>query len=338
MDISRFIRDIPKAELHLHLEGTLEPELMFKIAKRNRIKLRFKTVGEIKKAYDFGNLQDFLDIYYEGALVLLHEKDFYDLTLAYLKKARKQNVLHAEVFFDPQTHTARGVPFSTVMNGIDRARKDARRFGVSIRLIMCFLRHLPEESAFDTLKEAMPFKRSISAVGLDSSEKGNPPSKFKRVFASAISSGFLTVAHAGEEGPSGYIHEALRDLKAERIDHGNRSMDDPKLVRYLREKRIPLTMCPLSNLKLRVIRRIEDHPLKTMMENDLMVSVNSDDPAYFGGYVNENYLAVAKGLSLDKNDILTLARNSFKSSFLSERQKLVYLKKVDRFANKAMKK
>ncbi len=329
---ARLIRSLPKAELHLHIEGTLEPELMFRLAKRNGIRLKYKTVAQIRKAYQFRNLQDFLDIYYEGAKVLVHEDDFYDLALAYLKKARRQNVIHAEMFFDPQTHTERGVPFSTVINGIDRARKDARKFGVSSRLIMCFLRHLPEESAFETLKAALPYKSSICAVGLDSSEKGNPPSKFKRVFSSARRSGFLAVAHAGEEGPAAYVRQAIKYLKARRIDHGNRSLDDSKLVRYLSEKQIPLTMCPLSNLKLRVIDRMELHPLKKMLDAGLLVTVNSDDPAYFGGYVNENYLAVQKGLGLDSHDVLTLARNSFKASFLPQKEKRACLVKLDRFA------
>lgn len=328
MDTTTFIRRMPKAELHLHIEGTLEPELMFRIAERNGIKLRYKSVAQIRKAYDFSDLQAFLDIYYEGAKVLVHEEDFRDLALAYLKKAQVQNIRHTEMFFDPQTHTDRGVPFKAVIHGLDAARRSAARSGVSSRLIMCFLRHLPESSAIETLHDALPYKRSICAVGLDSSEKGNPPSKFKRVFSEAREAGFLAVAHAGEEGPAAYVHQALRCLKASRIDHGNRSMEDLALLKYLAKKQVPLTMCPLSNLKLKVIKRMAEHPLEKLLRQRLLVTVNSDDPAYFGGYLDENYFAVQKALGLSRQDLITLAGNSFKASFLPETQKRKHLKEL----------
>ncbi len=335
MDLQGFVKGLPKAELHLHLEGTLEPEMMFRIAERNGIALRHKTVDELRKAYRFSNLQDFLDIYYEGARVLLRERDFYELTYAYLEKARSQGVLHTEMFFDPQTHTSRGVALSTVMGGIERARNDAEdRLGISSGLILCFLRHLPEDSAIQTLHEALPYRGSISAVGLDSSEKGNPPSKFARVFSEARAGGLFAVAHAGEEGPASYVWEALGQLQAKRIDHGNRSADDPELLSKLAEERIPLTMCPLSNLRLGVIARMESHPLKKLMGMGLLVTVNSDDPAYFGGYINENFLAVAEALKLDKAELATLARNSFEASFLDKKKKDRYVKELERYVEK----
>jgi len=320
--VEEFITGIPKAELHLHIEGTLEPELMFKISRRNEIELKYTSVEELRRAYDFNNLQEFLDIYYQGAGVLIKEQDFYDMTWAYLEKAHSQNIIHTEIFFDPQTHTERGVEFGTVIKGISRALNDARNvLGISSRLIMCILRHLDEHSAMKTLNESLEYKHLITAIGLDSAEVGNPPARFQRVFDKAIQEGFLTVAHAGEEGPAEYIWEALNLLKVSRVDHGNHSLDDDKLVMELAARRIPLTVCPLSNLKLKVVREMKDHPLKRMIEKGLLVTINSDDPAYFGGYLNENYLAVAKALDLSEEEILRLVQNSFKSSFTEEKRK-----------------
>ncbi len=330
--IRDFISGIPKAELHLHIEGTFEPELMFEIAKRNNIKIKYESVEELKKAYNFDNLQEFLDIYYAGACVLIEEQDFYDMTWAYLEKVHSQNVIHAEIFFDPQTHTDRGIAFSTVIKGIDRALKDAQnKLGISSRLIMCFLRHLNEEAAMDTLKVALKYKDLISAVGLDSSEVGHPPSKFQRVFELAKKEGFLTVAHAGEEGPAEYVWEALNLLKVLRVDHGNRSLDDDKLVQELVNRNMPLTVCPLSNLKLKVVKDLKDHPLKIMLNKGLLVTINSDDPAYFDGYINENYNAVSQALDLSKDDIYELAKNSFEASFLDEKTKKEFIEKVDEY-------
>jgi adenosine deaminase len=327
-----FIYQIPKAELHLHIEGSFEPALMFEIAKRNDIKIRFNSVEEVKEAYKFNNLQEFLDIYYEGAGVLIHEKDFYDMTWAYLEKIHAENVLHTEIFFDPQTHTERGIAFETCFNGIYNALKDGEeKLGISFEVIMCFLRHLDEESAFKTLESALPFKDQIIGVGLDSGEVGNPPSKFKNVFAKAIEEGFLTVAHAGEEGPAEYVWEALDLLKVSRIDHGNRSLEDEKLVERLAEEQIPLTLCPLSNLKLCVIDDMKDYPLLDMMFKNLMCTLNSDDPAYFGGYLSANYLAVAEALDLDNEIIYQLAKNSFEASYLSDEEKDAMIQKVDDF-------
>ncbi len=335
--IEKFTIDIPKAELHLHIEGTLEPELMFKLAERNGIKIKYDSVEELKKAYNFSNLQDFLDIYYEGTRVLVEEQDFYDLTWMYLKKISTQNVLHTEVFFDPQTHTNRDINFSTVIKGIHRALVDGEeKLGLSTKLIMCFLRHLDEESAIETLGEALEYKNWITAVGLDSSEIGNPPSKFERVFKEAREEGFLTVAHAGEEGPTEYIWEALKLLEVSRIDHGNHSLDDENLVMELVKRRMPLTLCPLSNLKLKVVQSLKNHPLKIMMEKGLMVTVNSDDPAYFDGYLNENYLAVAEALNLTLEDIYQLARNSFQASFLGDNEKKKFLTMVDEYYRKIL--
>lgn len=328
-----FIRDIPKAELHMHVEGSLEPELMFALAQRNGIPLKFASVGEVRAAYDFGNLQDFLDIYYEGAQVLREEQDFYDMTWAYLDRAHAQNVRHAEIFFDPQTHTDRGVAFATVIDGIHRALSDARsRLGLSSRLILCFLRHLSAEAAGKTLEAALPYKDRIVAVGLDSSEVGHPPSKFEAVFRRARDEGFRTVAHAGEEGPPAYIREALDLLGVERIDHGVRCLEDPELVERLEGERVPLTVCPLSNVKLRVFEDIGRHNLKQLLDAGLLATVNSDDPAYFGGYVNENLLAVQRGLGLDRADIHLLARNSFEAAFLPPEEKERFLEEVDAFA------
>lgn len=330
--IKNFISGLPKAELHLHIEGTFEPELMFEIASRNQMKLKYGSVAELKSAYNFNNLQEFLDIYYSGANVLLQEQDFYDLTWAYLRKIHAQNVLHTEVFFDPQTHTSRGVPFGKVISGIHRALEDGReKLGISYRLIMSFLRHLSEEDAFHTLAEAIPYKSWITSVGLDSSEKGHPPNKFERVFAKARAEGFLAVAHAGEEGPAEYVWEALNLLHVSRIDHGNRSLEDPKLVDELVKRKMPLTVCPLSNLKLKVVKDMTLHPLAQMLEMGLTATVNSDDPAYFGGYMNENYCAVAEALSLSPEQILRLAKNSFEASFLNEPDKNLLTGKVERY-------
>jgi len=327
-----FIKGIPKAELHLHIEGTFEPELMFEIAKRNNIEIKYKSVEEIKKAYNFSNLQDFLDIYYEGAGVLIEEQDFYDMTWDYLKKVHSQNVLHAEIFFDPQTHTDRGIDFRTVVTGINKALQDSQnKLGMSTRLIMCFLRHLDEEAAMKTLEQALNYKNLITAVGLDSSEVGHPPSKFQRVFEKARQEGFLTVAHAGEEGPAEYVWEALNLLKVSRVDHGNHSLDDEKLIQVLEDRKMPLTVCPLSNLKLKVVKDLKDHPLRKMLEKGLVATINSDDPAYFGGYVNENYLAISNALNLSKEEIAQLAKNSFMASFLGEEAKQQMVYKVENY-------
>ncbi len=329
MTIEEFIQKIPKTELHLHIEGTFEPELMFEIAKRNNKIINYSSVEELKKAYRFNNLQEFLDIYYEGANVLITEQDFYDLTWAYLTKVHSQNVVHVEIFFDPQTHTDRGIAFETVINGIYKALEDSQQeYGITFKLIMSFLRHLDEASAFKTLEEALPYKDWISGVGLDSSEVGNPPSKFERVFAKAREEGFITVAHAGEEGPAEYIWEALDLLKVTRIDHGNRCLDDENLVQKLVDLQIPLTLCPLSNLELKVVQDLKEHPLPKMMEKNLLVTINSDDPAYFGGYMNENYLEIAKALQLSKAEIATLAKNSFTASWLTDQEKEKYIHQI----------
>ncbi|MCE9508106.1 MAG: adenosine deaminase [Alphaproteobacteria bacterium] len=331
--LDKFIEGLPKVELHLHIEGSLEPELMFSLAQRNKIKLPFKSVEEVRKAYDFGNLQDFLDIYYQGMGVLQVEQDFYDLTWAYLEKCAAQNVMHVEIFFDPQGHTARGIKFGTVINGITRALDDGKKkLGISSHLIMCFLRHLSEADAFQTLEQALPYKNKIIGVGLDSSEKGHPPSKFKNVFAKARAEGLMTVAHAGEEGPPEYVWEALDLLKVNRLDHGNRSLEDPRLIARLVKEGMALTVCPLSNLKLCVVKDLRNHPLKKMLELGLKATVNSDDPAYFGGYMNDNFKAVAKAVGLEKSHLLTLARNSINASFLNDTEKKALLQKVDAYA------
>ncbi len=326
MTVSEYIKKVPKAELHLHIEGSFEPELMFAIAQRNNIKIPYESIEDVKKAYQFGNLQDFLDIYYAGANVLIHEQDFYDLTMAYFNQCAKENVVHTEIMFDPQTHTKRGVEFSTVINGIQRAREDAENeHGISSLLIMSYLRHLSEEDAFETLEQSLPYKHLIKAVGLDSSEKGNPPAKFQKVFEASIKEGYIPVAHAGEEGPAEYIDEALDLLKVARIDHGNNCLSDPQLVERLIKDKIGLTVCPLSNTALRNVDHIENHPLKKMLDLGLKVTVNSDDPAYFGGYVTENYLACIEALDLSLEDVKQLVRNSFEYSFLSEEMKEKYI-------------
>ena len=332
MNITEYIKKIPKAELHLHIEGTFEPELMFEIAQRNKVEIPYQSVEEVKKAYQFSCLQDFLDIYYAGASVLLYEKDFYDLTMAYFKHCAEENVVHTEIMFDPQTHTKRGVSFETVINGIQKAREDAKeKYEISSLLIMSYLRHLSEEDAFETLEQSLPYKHLIKAVGLDSSEKGNPPSKFQKVFEVSIKEGYVPVAHAGEEGPAEYIWEALDLLKIARIDHGNNCLTDEVLVKRLVNDKIALTVCPLSNLELKVVDDLKDHPLKKMLNLGLKATVNSDDPAYFGGYMNANFLQTAEALDLTKEDVKTLVKNSFEYSLLSDDEKQKYLIQVENF-------
>jgi adenine deaminase len=330
--LERFIEGIPKAELHIHLEGSLEPELMFALARRNSVALHFNSVDEVRAAYQFADLQSFLQLYYQGLCVLVNKKDFYDLTWAYLEKAHSQNVRYSEMFFDPQAHTARGIPFDTVIDGIHDAMLDAeKRLGISSKLIMCFLRDLSEEAALETLRLALPFKSWIIAVGLDSSERDNPPEKFTRVFAQARNAGFLTVAHAGEEGPPEYIRQALHSLKVARIDHGVRCIEDRNLMDQLTADRIPITVCPLSNVKLRVFDSMEKHNLKQLLERGLCVTINSDDPAYFGGYLTENFVAAQKALTLDRDDIGRLAKNSFLAAFLSADEKQRLLHEIDEY-------
>ena len=328
-DIAKFIREVPKTELHLHIEGTLEPELMFDLAKRNGIKIPYSNVNEVKSAYNFSNLETFLNVYYEGSKVLINEKDFFDLTWSYAVKCREDNIVHTEIFFDPQAHLSRGVKFETIINGINNALLKANKeFRLTYKIIMCFLRHLDEKSAFKVLDQAIEHKDKIIAVGLDSSEKGNPPSKFKNVFKKAIKEGFLTVAHAGEEGPPEYIWEAINLLEVKRIDHGVQCLKDEKLIKELIKKQIPLTVCPLSNIKLCVFKNLKEHNLKKMLNEGLMVMVNSDDPAYFGGYLNDNLVESQAALNLSKNELKTLIINSFKSSFLSEEKKMQWIKKI----------
>jgi adenosine deaminase len=332
-DIGDFARALPKAELHLHIEGTLEPELMFELAKRNGVALPYASVDDVRHAYVFSDLQSFLDIYYAGCCVLLKEQDFYDLTWAYLKRAVTQGVRHAEIFFDPQTHTDRGVPFETVVTGIHRALEDGRtRLGITSGLILCFLRHLSAEAAMRTLSDALPYREWILAVGLDSSEVGHPPAKFKDVYDRARELGLLAVAHAGEEGPPAYVWEALDLLRVRRIDHGVRSVEDERLVGRLIDEQIPLTVCPLSNVKLRVFPSLRAHNLKQMLDRGLLVTVNSDDPAYFGGYVADNFRASGIALGLRRDQLLRLARNSFVASFLEDEQQRAYLAELERFA------
>ena len=330
MNVADYIKKVPKAELHLHIEGTFEPELMFEIAQRNKVDIPYQSVEEVKKAYQFSCLQDFLDIYYAGASVLLYEKDFYDLTMAYFKHCAEENVVHTEIMFDPQTHTKRGISFGTVINGIQKAREDAKeKYGISSLLIMSYLRHLSEEDAFETLEQSLPYKHLIKAVGLDSSEKGNPPSKFQKVFEASIKEGYVPVAHAGEEGPAEYIWEALDLLKIARIDHGNNCLTDEVLIKKLVDEKIALTVCPLSNLELKVVDDLKYHPLKKMLNLGLKATVNSDDPAYFGGYMNANFLQTAEALDLTQEEIKTLVKNSFEYSLLSEEEKAKYLADVE---------
>lgn len=333
--MKKFIENLPKAELHLHIEGSFEPSLMFKIAQRNNISIPFKSIKEIEDAYQFSCLQDFLDIYYQGANVLQTEQDFYELTYSYLEQCAIQNVRHTEIMFDPQTHTSRGVSFETVINGISKACDDANdKLGVSSLLIMSYLRHLSQEDCFKTLEQAIPFKDKITCVGLDSSEKGNPPSKFKEVFAKSVKEGFIPVAHAGEEGDADYVWEALNILKIKRIDHGNNSLQDKKLVQEIIKRDLALTVCPLSNTALKVVTNLKDHPLKKMINLGLKVTINSDDPAFFGGQVNENYIQIQKALNLTKEDLYQLAKNSFQYSFLDNVTKSNYLAELDEYYSK----
>ena len=328
--LRQMLQAMPKAELHIHIEGSLEPELIFELAQRNGVSLPYASVEALREAYAFTDLQSFLDIYYAGASVLITEQDFYDMTMAYLRRAAADNVRHAEIFFDPQTHTARGIPFKTAIDGIWRACQEGP---ISATLIMCFLRHLSEEEALATLEEALPFRDKIIGVGLDSSEVGHPPEKFARVFERARQLGLHLVAHAGEEGPPAYIESALDVLKVERIDHGVRVLDDPALVERVARERMALTVCPLSNIKLRVFDVMGSHSLRRLLDAGLVVTVNSDDPAYFGGYVNENYLAAFAALPLDAGHAQTLARNSFEAAFLAPGQKRAFLAEVDAFFN-----
>jgi len=328
-EIIKFIKKTPKAELHIHIEGALEPELMFKLAKRNNIKIPFENINDVKSAYNFSNLESFLNIFYQGSNVLIKEEDFFDLTWAYTLKCKEDNVVHTEIFFDPQTHVNRGIHFEVVINGIYKALTKANKeFGLTSKIIMCFLRHLDEKSAFEILDQALVHKNKIVAVGLDSSELDNPPRKFERVFKKAIEKGFLTVAHAGEEGPPEYIWEALNLLKVKRIDHGVQCLQNKKLVQKLVDDQIPLTICPLSNIKLCVFKKLKDHNLKKLLHNGLMVMVNSDDPAYFGGYINKNLIECQKALNLSKEDVKKLIINSFKSSFLKEDKKKEWIEKI----------
>ncbi|WP_420615005.1 adenosine deaminase [Candidatus Palauibacter sp.] len=314
-NLNEVIRSTPKAELHIHVEGSLEPGMMFDLARRNGVPLPYGSVEEVRRAYSFGNLQEFLDLYYEGMNVLRTEEDFFDLADAYLRRAAADNVVHVEMFFDPQAHTGRGVPLATLMDGLERAIDRSRERGVSVSLILCFLRHLTEGEAFETLEAAEPWRDRLLGVGLDSSEVRHPPSKFARVFDAARDMGLRLVAHAGEEGPPEYVWEALDILGVERIDHGNRALEDDALVARLRDDRIPLTVCPLSNLALRGVDDLAAHPIKRMLDLGLLATVNSDDPAYFGGYINDNFRQVAEAVGLSPEDIQTLARNSLDASF-----------------------
>ncbi len=320
--LEELIKKLPKAELHIHIEGSFEPELMLTIAERNGVILPYPNIEAIREAYNFSDLQSFLDIYYEGAKVLIYEQDFYDLTWAYLTRVSEDNVRHVELFFDPQTHTDRGIAFETVIQGIHRALVRAEsELSMTSRMIMCFLRHLSAKEAMETLEHALPFKDKIIAVGLDSSEKGNPPEKFKIVFDKARAEGFLTVAHAGEEGPPEYIWQAIEQLKVARVDHGVRCVEDKKLVEYLVQKRLPLTVCPLSNVKLCVFPHLREHNLKSLLQQGVCITLNSDDPAYFGGYMTKNYMETSKALSLTAEEIVQLAKNSIEASFLEPVEK-----------------
>jgi len=327
-----FIENLPKAELHLHIEGTFEPELMFKIAQRNGIEIPYENVEALRKAYDFSQLQDFLDVYYQGMNVLQKEQDFYDLTWAYLQKIHTQNVLHTEIFFDPQGHTSRGVAFETALNGIYKALQDGQKqLGISFGIIMCFLRHLDAGDAMATLEQALPYKDKIIGVGLDSSELGHPPEKFTAVFERAKSEGFRIVAHAGEEGPPEYVYQALDLLKVDRIDHGNRALEDEALTQRIAREGIALTVCPLSNLKLCVVEDLKDHPMRKMLDAGLKATMNSDDPAYFGGYMNENFLQLTEALNLTKEEVVTLARNGFEAAFIPDDDKQVLIDKLEAY-------
>lgn len=330
-----FITELPKAELHVHIEGTLEPELMFKLAQRNGIELPYEDSEALREAYQFDSLQSFLNLYYQGADVLRKEQDFYDLTWAYMERCAEQSIYHAEIFFDPQTHTERGIAFATVINGINRALHDGEhQLGVNASLIMCFLRHLSEESAFETLEEAMLYRHHIVGVGLDSSEKGHPPEKFRRVFDKARAAGFLTVAHAGEEGPAQNIWDSLSLLGVSRIDHGVRCIEDESLMKHLAEKAIPLTVCPLSNVKLKVFNSMKEHNILELLRKNLLVTVNSDDPAYFGGHLVDNFMALHEHLGMTEAQAAQLAINSFKASFLGNPMKKQYIERIKRYTAK----
>jgi adenosine deaminase len=330
--LDAFVAGLPKAELHLHIEGSLEPELMFELARRNGIELPYDSVEALRAAYDFSNLQDFLDIYYQGADVLRTEADFYDLAMAYFRRAAADNVRHAEIFFDPQTHTDRGIPYAYVIEGLSRAAQDAEALGLSVLLIHSFLRHLSEEAAFESLAMAVPYLDRIVGVGLDSSEIGHPPSKFANVFAKARELGLKLCAHAGEEGPPAYVYEALDVLHIDRIDHGNRSLEDPVLVEHIVREGLTLTVCPLSNHKLCVVDDLNDHPIPDMLKKGLRATINSDDPAYFGGYVNDNFLSLTRLGLIDREDCLRLARNSINGAFLDDDRKAVLIAEIEAFA------
>ncbi|ERL56392.1 Adenosine deaminase [Psychrobacter aquaticus CMS 56] len=324
------IKKLPKAELHLHIEGSLEPELMFRLAKKNQVEIPYKSIEDVRNAYNFTNLQTFLDIYYAGANVLITKEDFYDLTWEYILKCVEDNVIHTEIFFDPQTHTERGVPFEAVITGIKEALADAKeKYGITSCIIMCFLRHLSQEEAFDTLEEALKFKNDIIGVGLDSSELGNPPSKFKEVFKKAKEEGFKLVAHAGEEADFSYIYEALDLLNINRIDHGVQSIKSPELMQRLKIEQMPLTVCPNSNIELKVFENYKEHNIKELLDYGLNISVNSDDPAYFKGYINQNFINLHENLPITEDDIITLVKNSFRSAFIDDELKEAYLAKVD---------
>ena len=324
------IQRLPKAELHLHIEGSLEPELMFRLAQKNNIAIPYKNIEDVRKAYNFTNLQTFLDIYYAGANVLMTKDDFYDLTWAYILKCVEDNIIHTEIFFDPQTHTARGISFETVITGIKEALADAKaKYGITSCIIMCFLRHLSQDEAFATLEEAMHFQNDITGVGLDSAEIGNPPSKFKEVFQKAKEAGFKLVAHAGEEADFTYIYEALDMLHISRIDHGVQSIQSPTLMKRLKDEQMPLTVCPNSNIELKVFDSYKQHNIKELLDYGLNVSVNSDDPAYFKGYINQNFINLYENLSLSEDDIITLVKNSFRSAFINEELKQEYLARVE---------
>lgn len=330
-----FINKIPKAELHLHIEGTLEPELLFKLSLKNKIDLPYKSIEEVKKAYNFSNLQSFLDIYYAGAQVLIEKEDFFELTWAYMEKCHQDNIIHTEIFFDPQTHTSRGVSFETAILGIKEALDKAYdEFGITSNIIMCFLRHLSQEEAFKTLDDAVEFKELIIGIGLDSSELGNPPSKFQAVFSKAKEQGYKIVAHAGEEADVSYIYEAIELLNVERIDHGVQAIHSNELMTLLKDTQLPLTVCPFSNIELKVFSNMKDHNIKRMLDAGINVSVNSDDPSYFKGYLNDNFISLYENLNLSKEDIIVLCKNSISASFIKEELKNIYLEKIEAFVLK----